>query len=309
MQRYTFSRPAMGTAFNIIVYAPDSTVAHLVSDTAFERIDLLDRHLSTFLVDSEVSRLSLSAGTGDDVPVSDLLWPVLVEAQWMARQSKGAFDVTVGTLSRLWRRAMRRNQMPLQHELEKARNSVGYRHMHLNAQNQTVRLDCEDLRLDLGGIVKGFAANEALRIISSFGLSSTLVDAGGDIVLGDPPPGEEGWRITLSTVNSNGDLVQEDTLLSNTAIASSGDTYRFIEADGVRYSHIIDPRTGMAVSHISQVTVFAPTGIRADALASACSVLPPKEGLALVTGLPGTHARFILRTGDNHRLIQSPGYD
>ena len=216
--------------------------------------------------------------------------------------------MTIGPLSRLWRRAIRRSQLPQESELEQARQTVGYRHLQLDAAAQTVRLALPDMRLDLGGLAKGFAADEAMNVLYSFGLTSALVDAGGDIVLGDPPPDTSGWRIAVSTVDPRGNLVFEDLYCSNTAIATSGDTYRFLEVDGVRYSHIIDPRTGIGVTRAGLVTVIAATGIRADALASTLNVLPPEEGLTLVSILPGTTARLIVRDDVRYRLVQSPGF-
>ena len=308
LDRFEFSRPLMGTLFNVVVYAPDSALASRASLAAFSRIDTLNQHFSDFLTNSEIYSLSRTAGSGVAIPVSDVLWTVLNEAQRLSALSGGAFDVTIGPLSRLWRRAIRRSQLPQESELEQARQTVGYRHLQLDAAAQTVRLALPDMRLDLGGLAKGFAADEAMNVLYSFGLTSALVDAGGDIVLGDPPPDTSGWRIAVSTVDPRGNLVFEDLYCSNTAIATSGDTYRFLEVDGVRYSHIIDPRTGIGVTRAGLVTVIAATGIRADALASTLNVLPPEEGLTLVSILPGTTARLIVRDDVRYRLVQSPGF-
>ncbi|MFQ5571333.1 MAG: FAD:protein FMN transferase [Rhodothermales bacterium] len=309
LERYRFSHPQMGTQFNIVLYAPDSVLAHRAASAAFSRIDTLNQHLSDYLSNSELSRLSATSGSGLDVPVSDDLWTVLSSAQQLAQETGGAFDVTVGPLTRLWRWARRRNQRPPEADLEQARRTVGYRHLVLDSMAQTVRLAVPGMRLDVGGIAKGFAVDEALTVLQSFGLVCALVDGGGDIRVGEPPPGEGGWRIELSTVDAAGHLVQEERVLARSAIATSGDTYRFLEVDGTRFSHILDPRTGMGLKHGSLVTVIAPTGIQADALASAVSVLGYGEGTVLVARYPKVAFRVIHRDQDRHRRFQSRSFD
>ncbi|MCH8961188.1 MAG: FAD:protein FMN transferase, partial [Bacteroidetes bacterium] len=165
LERYAFSRGQMGTTFNIVLYAPDSVLARRAADAAFARIDTLNQRLSDYLVDSELSRLSATAGEGRAVPVSDDLWTVLMAAQRMAEQTGGAFDVTVGPLTRLWRWAMRRNRLPPEDRLEQARKAVGYRHLVLDRAARAVGLKKPGMRLDLGGIAKGFAVDEALAVL------------------------------------------------------------------------------------------------------------------------------------------------
>ncbi len=309
LERYAFSQGQMGTTFNIVLYAPDSALARRAADAAFARIDTLNQRLSDYLADSELSRLSATAGEGQAVPVSDDLWTVLKAAQHLAEQTDGAFDVTVGPLTRLWRWAMRRNRLPPEDELEQARQAVGYRHLALDSAARAVCLKKPGMRLDLGGIAKGFAVDEALAVLQAHGLTRVLVDGGGDIRLGDPPPNARGWRIEVSRVMADGERVQEERFLARKAVATSGATYRYVEVDGVRYSHILDPHTGMGLSDERLVTVIAPTGMQADALASALSVLGPDDGLAFVAGLPEVAARFVLGRGEGYHQRQSPAFE
>ncbi len=309
LERFVFSRPQMGTQVNLVLYAPDSALARRAAAAVFARIDTLNRRLSDYLAESELNRLSATAGTGRDVPVSDDLWTVLAAAQRLAEATDGAFDVTVGPLTRLWRHAARRSELPPAEELEKARRAVGYRHVRLDPDARTVRLVQPGMRLDLGGIAKGYAADEALAVLRTFGITQALVDAGGDVALGEPPPAAPGWRVAVSAVDENGEVVQEARLLARSAVATSGDTYRFVEVDGVRYSHLLDPRTGLGLTDRSLVTVVAPTGMQADALASAVGVLGPEAGLAFVAGLPGVAARIIAPEGARHRFSQSPTFE
>ncbi len=309
LEGYIFTRAQMGTQFKIVLYAPDSVLARRAADAAFARIDTLNQHLSDYLNDSELSRLSATAGSGQDVPLSEALWTVLQTAQHLAAETDGAFDVTVGPLTRLWRWAMRRGRLPPEDELAQARAATGYRYLTLDSTARTARLERPGMRLDLGGIAKGYATDEALKVLRAHGLSRALVDGGGDIRLGDPPPDKHGWRVEISTVRAGGEKATEKRLLARCAIATSGATYRYVEVDGIRYSHILDPRTGMGLTDERLVTVIAPTGTQADALASALSVLSPDDGLVLAAGVPDVAARIIWRAGMGYRQRQSSSFE
>jgi thiamine biosynthesis lipoprotein len=299
----------MGTTFNIVLYSPDSALARRAADAAFTRIDSLNQRLSDYLVDSELNRLSATAGTGQAVAISEDLWNVLSEAQQISERTEGAFDVTVGALTKLWRWGIRRNTLPPDDELQAARNVVGYRGLILNDAAETALLRAPGMRLDLGGIAKGYATDEALDVLRSYGLSRALVDGGGDITIGDSPTDSTGWRIALTSVSSNREIESEYWSCSNTAIATSGATYRYVESDGVRYSHIVDPRTGMGVTAERLVTVLAPTGMRADALASAFSVLGEDAWEESAFGEEGTAVRFITRESAGYRQWQSAEFE
>ena len=309
LERYAFSRAQMGTQFNIVLYAPDSVRARRAADAAFARIDTLNQYLSDYLSESELSRLSATAGSDRDVPVGDDLWTVLQNAQRLAAQTDGAFDVTVGPLTRLWRWAMRRGRLPPDDELAQARAAVGYRHLVLDSVARTARLVRPGMRLDLGGIAKGYAVDEALAVLQVHGLPHALIDGGGDIRLGEPPPGKRGWRVELSTVHADGERTTEARMLARRAIATSGATYRYVEVDGIRYSHILDPRTGMGLTDERLVTVIAPTGMQADALASVLSVLRPDEALVFADGLSEVAVRLIQRAQDGYRQRQSSAFE
>ena len=267
----------MGTDVRIVLYATDSLDARAAADAAFARIDSLNALLSDYEVDSELSRLS---GTYDEpVRVSADLWNVLSRAQQVSRASDGHFDVTVGPLTRLWRWAMRRNQFPPEDALDAARIAIGYKHLQLDSSAQTVRLKRAGMRLDLGGIAKGYAADEALEVLSSLGYRQSMVDAGGDMALGAPPPDSPGWDIWVATENKSGESVHKQLSLARCGIAASGPTYRYIEHDGVRYSHIVDPGTGLGVTFERIVTVVASSGMEADAWASAYSVMVAADAI------------------------------
>ena len=282
LQRYQFSHQQMGTQFRIILYAPDSTTAKQASDHAFAKLDSLNQQLSDYLSDSELSLLSSSSGSGQWVKVSPELWEVLTTSQQYAFMSDGAFDITVGPLTKLWRRAIRRLEFPERGKLHLAKAKVNYKYVRLDFATQKVSLEKRGIRLDLGGIAKGYAVDQMMKVIQSYGIESALVDGGGDLLLGTAPPNSTGWKIEKNTIDSANRLTTELIFLEKVAIATSGDRYKFLEWEGKRYSHIVDPRTGLGAQHRRQVTVIAKSCTDADALASTLSILEERQVCELI---------------------------
>ncbi|MEM1094767.1 MAG: FAD:protein FMN transferase [Bacteroidota bacterium] len=304
LQRYAFSEPLMGTTFRVVVYAPSAAQAEAGVEAVWARMHELNQRLSNYIADSELMHLSATSGSGESIAVSDDLWTVLRAAEAVSRSTDGAFDVTIGPLTKPWRRAMRRQAWIDETAMAGLRQSVSHQYVSFDAEGQAVRLERPGMLLDLGGIAKGYAADEALCVLGNFGLPHALVDAGGDLRAGLAPPGAAGWSLTLS----GADQVASPTTyrLADYAIASSGDRYQYLERDGLRYSHILDPRTGIGVTHHHQVTVVAPRGMLADAAASALSVLPLADARAWVLGQPNLEARIEHRT--EGVLWTSPGF-
>ncbi len=282
--RIEMSRGLMGTEFRVVLYAADRVAGEAAATAALERVAELERTLSDYDPESALSRLSESAGTGTWQPVDPDLWTALETAQAWSERSDGAFDVTVGPLTRLWRWASRRGVLPPEDRLEEARRAVGYRYLHLDAERGGVLLEKPGMRLDVGGIGKGLAADRALAVLGEHGVTRALIDAGGDLVIGEPPPGQEGWRV---------EVAGRVRTLSQVAVATSGATHRATEADGRRFSHVIDPRSGFGVTDRWTVVATAGTGADADALASAASVLGPEASARLAEVVPGAHVQFV----------------
>ena len=298
LQRYEFAQIHMGVPFTIRFYASEEAVATEASRAAFRRIRQLNAMLSDYDPESELSRLSRTAGSGKAVKVSPELLLLLSRSQELWRRSDGAFDVTVGPMVRLWRKARRERKLPDAAALAEARRAVSSEFMEIDAEAGTVKLTQPGMRLDLGAIAKGYAADEALRVLKEHGVSRALVDASGDIVMGDPPPGKQGWRIAVAPLEKERNERGTSLVISNAAVATSGDAYQYVEIDGVRYSHIVDPKTGLGLTTPSSVTVIAPDGLTADALASAVSVLGPRRGLDLVEATKGA-AALVVRVEDS----------
>lgn len=281
LERFEYTEPQMGVPFRIVLYAPDPGTAERAAAAAFARIAALNASLSDYDSDSELSRLSATAGTGHSVPVSPDLWRVLERAQDFAERSDGAFDITVGPEVVLWRKARRDGRLPDPARLARARAATGWQHLELDQKHRTARLHVPGMKLDLGGIAKGYAVDEALKILEARGIRRALVSGGGDLVVGDPPPGRKGWRIDVPPPEGTDSAPTRQVLLRRRGLATSGDLFQHVEIDGVRYSHIVDPRTGLGLTDRSLVTVIARDGMTADALSTTVSVLGPERGLPL----------------------------
>ena len=303
VERYEFTQVQMGVPWKLTFYAADATTANMAAKAAFQRVEELNAVLSDYDPNSELSRLSRTSGTGKPVAVSQDLWNVLARSQALARETDGAFDVTVGPIVRLWRRARRMKEMPAAERLAEALQAVGYEAVELNAEERTVSLTKPEMRLDLGGIAMGYAADEALALLRKQGIHRAMVDASGDVTLGDPPPGASGWRVGVGAVADGKPSLYLS--LANSAVTTSGDAFQYVEIEGIRYSHIVDPRTGLGLTDRTAVTVIAPDCVTADSLATAVSVLGPEKGLPLVENTPGAAAMIIRAAGEQPEVFQS----
>jgi thiamine biosynthesis lipoprotein len=307
LKRFDFTQTEMAVPIRIVVYATDNATATEAGRAAFLRFHQLNASLSDYDPQSELRRLGDASSKGRPVRVSDDLWRVLVRAEELSRRSDGAFDVTVGPLVLLWRNARHTKELPSPESLAAARARVGYRFVRLYPKQQAVELLRPKMRLDLGGIAKGYAVDEAIRAIRSHGITRMMVEAGGNIGFGDPPPGKPGWRIGIAPPDAQSPPRQY-LWLSRAAISTSGDLWQYVVIDGVRYSHLIDPHTGMALTDHSSVTVVGPDGLSTDGLSAAVAILGPEKGLKLIENTPGV-AAFIVRWADGkEHTYQSPNW-
>lgn len=251
LDRFEAVEPHMGTLIGVSLYARSAAHAKEAFTAAYARCAALNRILSDYLPDSELNQLSATPR-----PVSPELYRVLTFAKQLSAATGGAFDVTVGPLTKLWRQ-----RKPLTPE---ARALVDWRELHL--ENGRVRLGKPGMSLDLGALGKGFAADEMLKTLKESGITRALVAASGDIVTADAPPGLRGWSVHAAG---------RKLTLRHAAVSTSGDTNQFFEKEGRRYSHILDPRRGESFTDVLEVSVVAPDGLTADALSTAARVLGP----------------------------------
>lgn len=287
-EKFTFERNLMGTRFAITCYGSDTAKAQAAADAAFEAAEKINQVASDYIADSELLALSKHP-VGEAIPVSPLLFGLLSQALDFAKKTDGHFDPTLGPLTKLWRESRRRKSLPEPSILATARTATGWQNLILDPQNSTVSLLKPHMRLDLGGIAKGQAADAMLRMMVSHHLPSSCITAGGDVRLGDPPPDCEGWKIG---VKSTSQQESETLMLANCAVSTSGDLHQSIDIAGVHYSHIIDPATGLGMTHSAAVTIVAPTATMSDALATATCSSP--VGTAKAMAMAAGATRVIL---------------
>ncbi|MEP6591140.1 MAG: FAD:protein FMN transferase [Gemmatimonadota bacterium] len=270
----------MGVAVRLVIAGAGRPVAERGARAAYAAIADLEQRLSDWRPSSEVRRLA--ERPREWIPVSAPLFAVLERARAIARASEGAFDPTAGPLIALWRQARSDGVLPTPAALARAKARSGWTLLRLRPATRAVWLQRDSMRLDLGGIAKGFILDSARRLLAAQGLTRTLLEAGGDIVLGDAPPGQSGWKVSVRTSN-------RDTILSlrRVAVGTSGAEAQHLDLGGVRYSHVIDPRTGWALTAATEVTVVHPLGALADALATMASVRP-RDGPQLARRLGAT---------------------
>ena len=295
--RYEFSHKSMGTIFRIICYTDQEDMAKQKSVEAFKRIDELNYIMSDYLPDSELNRLSRSSGSGEYIQVSPDLLKVIRTGQEWAEKTNGIFDITIGPYSQLWRRAGRKDRLPTPEQINNASERVGFENIHIDPDNGTVMLGKEGMQLDLGGIAKGFAVDEIYNIFNNAGINQLLIDGGGDIRTGDAPPGKKGWKLVLENLQEDNQVMYA----TNTSIATSGDLYRYVLIDSVKYGHIIDPRTGYGVTIPRTVTIQASNCMEADILASTLSILGAKDRSGFLNDMPDVKAIIVEEEGGKLR--------
>jgi thiamine biosynthesis lipoprotein len=294
----------MGTLITITLYATNETAAHGAAEVAFRRIAALEEVMSDYRADSELMQLC-GQPYGKPVSISKDLFDVLSRSQEFSKLTGGAFDVTIGPCVRLWRFSRKRKILPNPQELASARAAVGWQKLKLDTRARTATLLVPNMRLDLGGIGKGFAADEALKILKGRGITRALVAASGDIAIGDPPPDESGWKVGITAIDVRTNDSDQVLLLHNCGISTSGDTEQFIEIDGVRYSHIVDPTTCLGLTNRIQDSIIGPNATFTDGLDTALSVMDVERGLALVDSLPRSAALFLKKEDSQTHVFPS----
>jgi thiamine biosynthesis lipoprotein len=297
----------MGVSWTITLFAATPEQAAAAIAAAYAEVARLEAILSDYDPASELSRLSALAPTASPQVVGPDLGRVLNRAVAIRDATAGAFDPTVGPLTSLWRQARRAHVLPLPAKLAAARAAVGADGLRLEPDRRAVRLSKPAMRLDLGGIGMGYAADRALEVIRDHGVTAAMIDASGDIVVSGRPPDRPGWRIGIAAVDGRAAPAADGAwlILENAAVTTSGDAFQAVEIDGTRYSHIVDPRTGLGVPGPAAVTVIAADCTTADAVATAASVLGSVAGPPFVESMPGVAARFIWGQGIAARELRT----
>jgi len=286
-QRREFVAPHMGTLWRLVFFENDPVKARDARDAAWSRLSDLNAKLSDYDANSELSTLARQGHLNS--PSNDLR-QVLTRSHEIATLTHGAFDITIGPLVQLWRSARKNQQLPGPADIETARRLVNWRAVELTAT--AAHFHTPGGRLDLGGIGKGFAQDQVLQLLrEQYQLDAVLLDAGGGVSVGAPPPTAHAWSATVDT--SSEEDAQVSLQLRHQSLATSGDTRQFIEINGQHYSHIVDPATGLGLTRRHQASVVAPDATTADALATAFCVMGEENARTLLSSRPDLAARIV----------------
>jgi thiamine biosynthesis lipoprotein len=309
LQQFKETRMQMGTFVSITVFESEKDTAEKAVDLAFNRIDEIENLMSTYKDDSELSMLSLKAFE-EFVPLTQDTFVVIKKAIEISRLSSGAFDITCGPLYKLWRDAGESGRLPANEELDKIFRVIGYRKINLDVEKQAVFFEQKGMALNLGGIAKGYAIDEAIKMLKGQGIESALVEAGGDLYAMGIKPGGKSWRVGIQDPYrpDNTGAFLGKLNVKDCAVATSGDYQRFAVINGKKYSHIVNPLTGWPVENVPGVTVVANDAITADALATALSVMGPEEGIELAQTLPGVEALIVSLSNNQLQYARTPNF-
>jgi len=296
--RHEYSRGAMGVHVRVLISTENATQADIAAQAAFATIHALEGAISSYNPRSELRQLEAKVVPGEWIPVSQEFSDALRVSLTMTTETSGAYDPTLGALSRLWRSAREQGIPPEPESVERARTAIGFHWVEFDVNRQRVRFRHPGVRLDFGGIGKGLAADAALATLKKHNCPRALVDVGGDLAIGAPPLERAGWEVAVSWRSSDEgshrqgktDQGTEPLELSHCGIATSGDQEQHLLVSESRLSHILDPRTGTPLVGAAAVTVLAPNASRADAWATALSVAP--EQRARLEEQPGTRVWF-----------------
>jgi FAD:protein FMN transferase len=315
----------MGSPLNVTIFSNDSLRASILAKKSFQIADSLNLIFSDYLEISELNLLSKTAGTNTFTSVSPALWDIVKQSVRASQQCKGAFDISVGSIVKLWRKARKEKAFPDKNLLQNLLQTIDYQNIILDSANHSVKLLQKNTLLDLGGIAKGYIAQVMVDFYKKEGIEKALVDAGGDLVMIAPKPIEKDnslntwtdktpssgagglWKIGVAIPDSE-ELMQGFITLQNKAVATSGNMYQFVEIEGKKYSHIVNPHTGLGLTHQRNVTVIAPDGATADWLATACSVLSIKKALKLIKKMPNCEVLMLEIQKGKLKKWQSKGF-
>lgn len=295
-QKFSYTQPKMGSPFRIVFFADDEQKTHELADSCFELVDKYNMIFSDYDDNSELSKLCAHAGNGWQ-PVSPPMMDLLLKASKAWEQSKKTYDITAGPLTKCWRQARKDKKLPNDTLIREKWLLTGFDKVQIDTTKQAINLTLKGMELDFGGIAKGYIAREVLQLLTQSGIRQALVDAGGDMVMSDAPPGKNGWIVGITIPEHTALLMPKKLSLRHAAVTTSGDAYQYIVHNGKKYSHIIDPRTGYAITEQKNVTVVATDASQADWLATACSILPVPEARALATSLDASFLITELKEG------------
>ena len=297
VERFHFTEAHLGTKAQLIFYADTHQNAEQIAGNAFQRIQDLELVFSDYKPESELNSLCKDKSQ-TTAPVSKELFEVLQYALDVSNKSYGLFDVTIGKHTQRWRKLKNHDD-----SLSNVKPLHGYyKQVFLHPQNMSVECYANQVQFDLGGIAKGYIADQVLNELESQGVTQAIVAIGGDIVAGAPPPGKTGWKVGIEAPDK---IVVDTVELAHQAMSTSGGSYQFRLKDGIAYAHILDPRTGRGLVEPGNVTVIAKQGVVADAWATALSIPKLEDSIKLVNQQQDIAALY---SSSTRPVIRSDGF-
>ncbi len=300
LQRFSFSQPKMGSPLTITFYDADSLHAAVTAQQCFNLVDKYVLVYSDYIDSSELNLLCAKSGTGITVQVSAELMDIMLQSKMAFEKSDGSFDITLGPLTKLWRKARKEKKFPGEKMVKEKLALTGFDKIIIDSLQQTILLTQKGMQLDLGGIAQGYIAQKLINFLKENNIANALVNVSGDIAVIGAPPNTQGWVIGINVPQSDKELLNQQLLITNKAVTTSGDVYQFLEHNGKRYSHIINPKTGYGITSRRNVTVIANDAATADWLTKACSLLPIGKAKKLAQEL---YAEFLIAVIKKDKLV------
>ncbi len=296
LHRVYRERPALGTKISVTCYASDTLQVIGAIARAFDLVDSLNLIFSDYDPASEVMQLAANRQARQGVMVSKPLYDLTARALEITELTGGSFNVAIGALTHLWRTFLAGNKIPPWCRIRRYRRHLASGNLQL-VEPSSLILKKKGMRLDFGGIAKGYIGDEMAKVLREEQIDRYLIDLGGDLVAGSAPPGQDGWNISIA-------WCRRVILVENRAIATSGPDFQFFVHKGQRYAHLIDPETGWGVSSFFGTTVIAKNGWQADALASAFSIMTLEESAEVLRRKTDIAALI----GRDNELFQSDNF-
>ena len=285
----------MGTKIHVEVWSENEAIGIQAAQMAMDEMHIVNETMSPYIKTSELSRVNKFAALGT-VTVGPALFELIQKAEYFSELTNGAFDITFASAGHLYN--YREGEKPEQDTLSNVLDAINYRHIRLQEEGRDISFLKRGVKIDLGGIAKGHAVDQAIGRLEAMGIKHALVSAGGDTrILGDRKG--RPWYIGIRDPSNKEKMIVKLPII-NEALSTSGDYERYFEKDGVRYHHILNPRTGDSAREVKSVSVLGPVATDTDALSTSVFVMGVKEGLKLIESLQGYEAVIVDQHGNLH---------
>jgi thiamine biosynthesis lipoprotein ApbE len=295
------TRILMDTLAEISCFSSDKAIALKAMKEAFKEMERIEKFFSRYNETSEFSKINSLAGT-EEMVIGSELFKIIERSIYYSRLSEGSFDITVAPLVDIWSRAKKDYSMPDAEVIEAALEHVGYKNIIMDEKRLSIRFSDKDTKIDMGGIVKGYAVDMAREILLSYDIENALVNIGGNIFAMGSPPGKKDWQIGIRDPRDKDNIVYRLNL-KDMAVSTSGDYERFFVLNGRRFSHIIDPKAGRPAEGIMSVTIVSDSAEASDALSTSVFVMGIEKGLRLIKSLEQAAVFIFDKDGD---LVKYP---